>query len=950
MSYINQEDLFEKTNGGLDVILWKYPNAQAAVDKRGTKFKVRDSEKTASASLKKMPDGTYVVTDFGGDQKPRNAIQVLMHEDNVDFKTAINIIAERFNISSDVKKQTLAKSEFTKRDATEEEEEGHYYFDVKEKFSEADLKEIFAEKVIEQVVHDAEMNKAEDPYYKLREVLNRYKCYSLNSFRQIKDRKALVTGSSDEYPIFMFDFGGWKKIYQPKNADKAFRFRYVGERPKDYIFGLQQCTKAFDELQKVDEDMDADPDEKEAAKEKLPKLEEIILCSGDRDSLNVAAMGYWVVWLNSESAKLNGAQYGSIARLCKSFYNLPDIDRTGVRQAHELAMIYLELKTIWLPAELEDRRDFRGNPCKDVRDYFRFYNRKHFEDLIKVALPYQFWDEVKKYNKKGDFIGYDYMASNTRVYNFLSRNGFVQLKTQNEEEDIYVKITGNVVKEVKEKDIRKYINDFLQDRKFNIKLRDAFYRSKQITGTSFENLPYRSIDFKDFGKDFQFMFFQNKVWKISAEKIEEFRHGEVPKYVWDQEVIPHRVELLPDFFTVKFEKETEEYSIEITNNECLLFKFLQNSCRMFWKIEELGHEEKSEAGSKILRKELTAEEKNEQDMHLINRIYTLGYLMHRYKDPSRPWAPWALENKVTEESTSSGGSGKSLFMNIPTFFMKHVVIGARDSRITENKHLMENVTEHTDYVHIEDCNEYLNFSFFYPMLTGAWTINPKNTRSFPLPYAIAPKMGFSSNYYPRSVDQSTERRLIYTVFSDFYHHGPNDEFPEERSPKSDFGKNLFDDFTEAEWNMAINLGAQCLKMYLKYGKINPPMSNVTKRKLMTIMSDEFKNWADVYFSVDSGRLDKPFVRDEVQEECLKKNNLKTWKPQRFRKAMQAWCKMNGYILNPKEMANADGRIIEKVDNVTREIFFIKTKDAVEPVAEVKAVPFKTSTDTNDIPF
>lgn len=947
MAYINQEELFAATDGGLNVILWKYPNAQAAVDKPGTKFKVRDQEKTASAALKKMQDGTYLVTDFGGDQKPRNAIQIVMFEDNVDFKTAINIIADKFNVSAEVRKNTLIKADFIKRDATAEEEEGKYYFDVKDSFSENDLKVLFADNVIEHVLFEAKQNNKgvlpEDPYKALREICKRFHLFSLNNFIQVKNRQAIVTASNEHYPIFMVDAGDWKKIYQPNNPEKQYRFRYVGERPKNYIFGLQQCVNAYNKLQETDDRMDAPEEERDEKDKKVKKLEDIILCSGDRDALNVAAMGYHVVWLNSESAKLDQGQYISIARLCDSFYNLPDIDTTGVRQAHELAMQHLDMKTIWLPAELKDRRDFRGNPCKDIRDYLRFHKRKAFQELVRVALPYRFWDVVPQYDKSGKYIGQQYTCSNTRVYNFLAKNGFAQLKTQNEEQDIYVKVTGNVVKEVKEKDIRKYINEFLDERKMDIKLRDTFYRSRQITGTSFENLPYRTIDFSDFDKNSQYMFFKNKVWKIVADKIEEHRHGEVEKYVWEQEVIPHRVELLPEFFSVTYDQVNDDYNIDIKNTDCLLFKFMINSCRMFWKVEEFGVEEIGPDDKKYLRKELTEEEKKEQHMHLINRIYTLGYLLHRYKDQSRPWAPWALENKVSEESVSEGGTGKSIFMKIPKHFMKSIILGARDQEVTKNKHLLENVNEHTDFVLLDDCNEYLNFPYFYPMITGEWTINPKNTRSFVLDYKDAPKMGFSSNYYPRNIDPSTERRLLYTVFSDYY-HSATEEHPEQRSPKDEFKKNLFEDFNETEWNLAINLVAQCLKVYLNFEKINPPMSNVTKRKLMTEMGETFKQWADVYFSPESNNLDYDLIREEIQEECLKKNNLGKWSSQRFTKALKAWCKMKGYTFNPKEMRNADGRIIKKIGDHTKEVLYIRTKEPAHVLPGVMGVRTTATTE------
>jgi hypothetical protein len=189
------------------------------------------------------------------------------------------------------------------------------------------------------------------------------------------------------------------------------------------------------------------------------------------------------------------------------------------------------------------------------------------------------------------------------------------------------------------------------------------------------------------------------------------------------------------------------------------------------------------------------------------------------------------------------------------------------------------------------------------------------------------------------------------VFSDYYHHGPTEEHAEAFTPHDKFKKNLFDDFTEHEWNLAINLAAQCLKVYLKFEKINPPMSNVTKRKLKSIMGDSFHAWADVYFSRDNNKLDYELVRDEVQDECLKKNNLGRWTPQRFMKALKAWCQFHGYVLNPMALHTTEGRIIRRIENISREMLYVDTKGLTPkaPVPKAQGVKMDAKVE-GDMPF
>ena len=95
-NYIKAEDIYKETNGGLDIILAYYPEANERKS-----FKIRD-EKTASTSLRQYK-GIYFVTDFGNESKGMNAIDVVMQEEGIEFRDAILYINERFcngNLSS----------------------------------------------------------------------------------------------------------------------------------------------------------------------------------------------------------------------------------------------------------------------------------------------------------------------------------------------------------------------------------------------------------------------------------------------------------------------------------------------------------------------------------------------------------------------------------------------------------------------------------------------------------------------------------------------------------------------------------------------------------------------------------------------------------------------------------------------------------------------------------
>ena len=898
------DKILEATDGGLSIILHYYPQAQQSVENRLKKFKIRGNEKTASASLKKADDGNWLVTDFGGDQKPRNGILVCMLEENIEFTDALKLLADRYGLNDDGK-TTYEKNrpQYEMRPAEEGDNEGDFKYELRDAFTAAELN-TWGKFVTEDILRKYDWHAAASVAY----------------VKKHKETKELVRHTfiaHDDYPIFLNiqedkEKGRWIKKYEPKAINKADRFRYHGGRPKNFIHGMKQ-------LRNLHKKHTANEDNESA------KLEEVILCSGDRDAINVAAAtGFPVLWLNSESDKLTGMAYGEITRMTNKFYNIPDLDHTGQVQGHQLAMQYLDMYTIELPKSLLDRKDWRGNPCKDVTDFFNFYKAWDFKQLLKIALPYRLWDEVPKEN----YI--DYKVNPLQLINFLEKNGFYRFKQLNNKNGyIYIKITDNVVEEIETVYIKAFIQQFLKDRKMPIGLRNTFLRANHfLSDNNLNNLEEIEIDFTDYEKEAQYLFFENKTWRVGKDDITEFKPGEVKKYVWKDEVIETRVKKLDPPFEVTWDDEAERYSIKIHNKDCLFFQYLMNTSNIHWQKEQYEGVE------------LTAIEREENEAHLINKIYALGYLLHRYKNPNRPWCVFAMDNKISDIGESHGGSGKSIAMKSIRYFMKSITLEGRNPKLTENTHIWGNVTPHTDFVLVDDANQYLKFDFFFSALTGEMTPNPKFGQQYEIPFEDVPKFAITSNFAIRDNDPSTERRLLYMVFSDYYHHNKDGEYRESRSPYDDFKKNLFFDFTHDEWNMFYNTMAHCLKTYLNFGKIDPPMENVSKRNLITVMTDPFKDWADVYFAKESGRLNTEVCRTSAIDDFLMASKMKNWSTQRFTKAIKAWCKFYNYTFNPEDVVNEQGRLLKKVDNITKEHIYIRAAH----------IDFNHKSTDSDLPF
>lgn len=960
-NYIEGQEILTATNGGLDIIFQLYPQAMGSETNRNRKFKSRDGEKTASTSLKQADDGNWLVTDFGGDSKPRNAIQCYMLEKSLDYVAALRELASNYNLQADGKPLETLKAEYTSTIADPADVEGTWTWQIRNHFTNTEIETIISKKVLSFLNwNSADKEKQEAAYAKIKTAFQEYHWHPLESYSLVKDRKIMTFTSTEQYPIFLIDEGEHQKLYQPKHADKSRRFMYIGKKPKDFIHGLDQLNKAYLERKKKLEDegnddleMGIDDDEdtgKKSKKKESPKLPEVVLCSGGSDAINVFLLGYRVLWMNSETAKLYQYQYDKIVIMVEKFYQLPDIDATGKKVAHELAMEYLEIFTIQLPEELKKYRDARGNECKDLRDYLNHYTRKDFKLLVDIAMPYRFWEKTPKYEGRGDksvFVGFTYTFNNVYGYNFLSKNGFARLLTGDKKTEwMFIHNRNGIVREVDASMIEDYIHDFLEERCYDIDLRNAMINTTRINSSSLAKLKKVNIDFTDNTPDSQFVFFTNKTVEVTKDKITYHKSGTVERYIWQEDLLEHRIEpAKQEPFTIT-KNNFDEFDIEIHDTDCPFFKYLIQTSRVHWREETErrlndiapADQEKylKDNQFNIAGPNLKPEEIEEQKAHLINKIFSIGFLLHRYKARDKGWFVWGMDNKINEDGRSHGGSGKSILFDLAmrTMMPKNFYINGRDPKLTDDSHKYDGVTEHHRYLLIDDASEYIKLDAFYTDITGDVKVNPKGKQPYSIPFKKSAKFAFTTNYTPRDVGPSTERRMIYCVFSDWYHNkGESDDYLELRDPVMDLGLKLFDDFNQEQWNSFYNLMLHCLKFFLGTDKkMKPAMENVNKRNMLSEMGN-LHDWALVYFAENSERLDTFIVREEAYTDYTVFNGKKPT-PQSFSSRLKTFCRYYGYILNPAEYRDKHGKIIHKVEPK----MYYAASNTWEPVANAKKVP------------
>ena len=191
----------------------------------------------------------------------------------------------------------------------------------------------------------------------------------------------------------------------------------------------------------------------------------------------------------------------------------------------------------------------------------------------------------------------------------------------------------------------------------------------------------------------------------------------------------------------------------------------------------------------------------------------IGFVIHRYKDPALAKAVIIYDTNVNMENPN-GRCGKSLvcesFMHIRNFLK----VDAK--KIKPLDHFSFDIVElDTNGIVFDDIAKSLNFEKFFSLITGDLHKEEKFEKSLIIPFAVSPKIIFTSNYIVKGEGYSHEDRRIEFFISDF--------FIDKDGPKEHFGKRLFQDWNDDEYNQFHNTMVMAIQYYLKHGLVEPKL-------------------------------------------------------------------------------------------------------------------------------
>ncbi|RZL47553.1 MAG: hypothetical protein EOP00_11630 [Pedobacter sp.] len=881
-------------------------------------FAVRPDDKTGSCYIKKSTkSGLYLFTDFGGnnitpDQKGVNAIDYVIKTRNVDYAGACKILFTQYNLPISEKEQAKPITEFS---SNVTKKDGYFKVDYFSK------------------IQDPNALKRIIPFY-TDELLAEY------DFKQI--RKYERVGSSDkglyhftstattEFPIYGYDKEDFVKLYQP-NAPRGDKYlqkhSFVGKKPERPIYGWDNLLSKLDvdAIHKLESKISyaAKRDKKDFIEQLQElKLDNCIIATGGSDGLNIASLGYPVIWFNSETEVISKSEYYELKRYVKNIYYCPDLDKTGITQAVKLGMKLTKIKMIWLPETLKEFNK------KDAADWVRANKslglevvKAMFAQILSQAIEFQFW---KWNDKRGN-----YTLSVNQMLQFLKYNGFFQYKietngsdnTKKTEDKIFVQVQNNVAKQVFPSDIKEFVLNWLRTNFISLEIQEMIIKSVFFSERSgLTSLEVTELKTKTGTKDSQIYFFNQDAVVVTKDAIKVVKADSLNVKTWESNIIKRNFKLQDAPFRI-FTNEKGNLDIEILNDASNYFKVLINTSRVFWQkdIDKQGNDTQK---FKITSPNLTDEENQLQKLQLINKLFCIAHLLHKYKMKSKSYLILGIDRKIGESAKDNkGGSGKSFMIEtVFNYVFNRNIIDGRNLHKDDSKFMLDGTTKETDIVYFEDLSPYFDFNTLFNFVTGEIKANHKGGKIFTIPFTDFAKTVVTMNAVPYDITDSLRRRLATFECCDYYHE-IGEEYKETRTIRTDFGKDLFDEnYTAAEWASEDNFMMYALQYYLNCdAKIELDGGNLMARNLVQKIGDPAMKFFTNFFSDPTNLSDRgheskgllwvykkavyDFYKDEVSQ--------KAKSSQEFKDILDLYCKYKGWtIAFAKKKIDSTGNSVE----------------------------------------
>jgi hypothetical protein len=364
---------------------------------------------------------------------------------------------------------------------------------------------------------------------------------------------------------------------------------------------------------------------------------------------------------------------------------------------------------------------------------------------------------------------------------FLEDNGFFKFSPEGTKHFIFVRVTNNFIDDTSDEEIKDFVLGYLGSLE-DLSIFNYFADKTRFFKEEFLSL-LGTVDvyFIEDEKDTAYLYYKNCAVKVTKDKKTTIDYLDLGGYVWKNQIINRDFDLCDSF-------------------DCDYKTFIKNI-----------------SGG------------NKQTIKCMRS--TVGFMLHAFKNLS--YCPAVILNDEIISPNPEGGTGKGIFINALAKMKKLVVIDGKAFNF-EKSFAYQLVSADTQILCFDDVKKHFDFERLFSVVTEGLTLEKKNKDAIKIPFSKSPKVGITTNYAIKGSGNSFARRKWEIEFAQFY--------TKDFTPLVEFGRMLFQDWSEEEWCAFDNYMVECLMYYLKNGLIKGDFKNKDIKTLGANTCHEFLEW------------------------------------------------------------------------------------------------------------
>ena len=213
-------------------------------------------------------------------------------------------------------------------------------------------------------------------------------------------------------------------------------------------------------------------------------------------------------------------------------------------------------------------------------------------------------------------------------------------------------------------------------------------------------------------------------------------------------------------------------------------------------------------------------------------VSVVGYLLHTYKDKSKPFAVTFTDQRGS--FTPEGGTGKGILVQGIEQIRRVVTLDGKKKGVTTKDFALQRVRPDTSIIALQDIDKDFNFEQIFNWVTEGLTVEGKYGLEKYVSYEDSPKFIINTNYSMRGDSGSHRRRKVSIELFPYFSYA--------FTPMHQYGKRFFQGWDHDEWNRFYNFMALCIYYYMVNGIIIAPGFASRNKKFYNDTSPEFMQW------------------------------------------------------------------------------------------------------------